>query len=220
VTKRIACAFLLWALCAHPGIAAAEANGVAGDYRVIGGESELRILIFSAGALGGLGHNHVISSKALDGSVQVGEAPADSAFELSLPVQELVVDAPEARAAAGAAFEGEVDDESRRGTRENMLGGKLLEAGRYPEVRIVSESISGEFPRMTVQARIEIKGSPHAVELPVSVAFRGDRLIAVGRTQISHAELGLEPFSAGFGTLRVAENMIFRYRIVAEQVRP
>ena len=214
MTKRYCCALLLWMLGLAPGIASA---GPAAEYRVVSDESELRVLIFSAGALGALGHNHAISSTALEGRVRVGESASDSGFELSLPVESLVVDPPEARAAAGPGFEGEVDEADRQGTRENMLGNRVLAAARYPEVRIVSQSISGEFPRMTVHARIGIKGAPHTVELPVSVAFHGDRLIAVGRTKISHAELGLEPFSAGLGTLRVAKDMVFRYRIVAEQ---
>lgn len=215
MTRRFCCALLLWTLCPPPGVATAVQ---AAEYRVVSDESELRVLVFSAGALGALGHNHVISSKALEGRVRVGESAPGSAFELLMPVGSLVVDPPEARAAAGRGFDGEVDEADRQGTRDNMLGGKLLEAGRYPEVRIVSESISGTFARMSVQARIEIKGSPHVLALPVSVAFHGDRLIAVGRAKISHAELGLDPVSAGFGTLRVARDMIFRYRIVAEQV--
>jgi polyisoprenoid-binding protein YceI len=218
VTKRIA--LILWAVCATAGVAPAEPGAPAGDYRIVSDESELRVLIFSAGALGALGHNHVISSHGLVGSVHVGASPGDSRVELSLPVESLVVDAAEARASAGPAFEGEVDEEDRRGTRENMLGDELLDVARYPEVRIVTESISGEFAHMTVQARIEIRSSPHAVDLPVSVAFSGNRLVATGRTEISHAELGLEPFSAGFGTLRVADDMVFRYRIVAERDRP
>ncbi len=220
MTTRTSCVLLLWALCPAPGAAAAGPDGPAGDYGVVSDESELRVLIFSAGALGGLGHDHVITSNAVEGRVRVGASPADSTVELSLPVESLVVDAPKARAAAGPGFEGDVPGDDRLGTRENMLGDKLLEAKRYPEVRIAAESISGEFSRMTVQARIEIKGSPHEVELPVSVAFHGSRLVAIGRTAISHPELGLEPFSAALGTLRVAEDMIFRYRIVAEKERP
>lgn len=206
---------LLAALCpAAP--AGADAGVAAGHYRVVSEESELRVLIFSAGALGALGHDHVITSHALEGSVRVGASPADSAIELSLPVESLVVDDPEARAASG--FESEVDEEDRRGTRANMLGAKVLAAERYPEVGIASEAISGEFSRMTVHARIEINGTAHDVDLLVSAAFHGDRLFATGRTKISHSELGLEPFSAGFGTLRVAEEMVFRYRIVAARI--
>lgn len=214
---RIFCALILAALCTAAGAAAAGPDETAGDYRILGDESELRILVFSAGALGALGHNHVISSHALDGNVHVGPSPADSRFELSLPVASLVVDEPEARAAAGPAFEGEVGEEDRQGTRGNMLGDKLLDAARYPEVRILSASISGEFPRMTVHAQVEIKGSSHEVLLPASVAFYGDRLVAIGRAKVAHAELGLKPFSAALGTLRVADEIAFRYRIVARK---
>lgn len=187
-------------------------------YRVLPGESVLEILVFRAGALARLGHNHVITSNGITGSVVVGESPADSSLELSLPVESLTVDDPEERAEAGAAFESEVSDEDRQGTRENMLSEKLLDADRYEEVRIVSQRISGEFSDMSVHAQIEIRGATHEIDLPVSVALYGDRLVATGRTDISHAELGLSPFTAGFGALRVSEDMMFRYRIVA--VRP
>ena len=220
MTTRLCCAVLLWALCPALDAAAAGPEAPAGEYRVVSGESELHVLIFSAGALGALGHNHVITSRALEGRVHVGASPTDSAFELTVPVESLVVDDPQARADAGAAFEGTVDADDRRGTRANMLGDKLLESETWPDVRIVSESISGAFPRMDVRATIEVKGSPHEVELAVSAAFQGDRLIALGRARIAHSELGLEPFSAGFGTLRVAEGMVFRYRIVAERAVP
>lgn len=220
MTTRPWCAFLLWALCPALDAAAAGPEVPAGEYRIVSDESELRVLIFSAGALGALGHNHVITSRALEGRVQVGTSPADSALELAVPVESLVVDDPQARADAGAAFEGAVDADDRRGTRANMLGDKLLDSATWPEVRIVSESISGEFSRMSVRSAIEVKGSPHEVELAVSASFQGDRLIALGRGRIAHSELGLEPFSAGFGTLRVAEGMVFRYRIVAERVAP
>jgi polyisoprenoid-binding protein YceI len=210
--KQACCILVPWALLA----AAAAAPQVA-EYRVVTNESELRILVFRAGALGALGHNHVVSSQAISGTVRVGDTPRSSALELSLPLDSLAVDEPKVRSAAGSAFEGQVDDADRRGTRVNMLGSALLDAERYPEVRVVSESISGEFPNITLHARIDIKGSPHEVDLPLSVAFHGDRLIAVGRAEISHSELGLSPFTAGLGTLRVAEHMIFRYRVIGEK---
>ncbi|MGH8193308.1 MAG: YceI family protein [Woeseiaceae bacterium] len=184
-------------------------------YRVVAGESELAVLVFRAGALGRFAHNHVISSNGITGTVLVGDTPADSSLDLTLNVDSLEVDDPEARADAGSVFEGTVDEKDIEGTRGNMLSDKLLDADRYKEIRIVSSGISGEFSDMTVDAQITIKGEQHNVELPVNAIVYGDRIVATGRTDISHSELGLSPFTAGFGTLSVAEDMTFRYRIVA-----
>jgi hypothetical protein len=205
------CMLLLWA----PWSGGAPAAEDRAAYRVVADESELEILVFRAGALAGLGHNHIITSHGLTGSVLVGASPADSAVELSMPVASLMVDEPDARAAAGSAFEGEVSDGDREGTRRNMLGKKVLDAERHDRLRVVSNGAFGEFQDMTVHAEIEIRGTRHEVDLPVSASFHGDRLIAVGRTDIAHSELGLRPFTAGLGTLRVAEEITLRYRIVA-----
>ncbi|MGH7128751.1 MAG: YceI family protein, partial [Planctomycetaceae bacterium] len=125
------------------------------------------------------------------------------------------VDDPEARTAAGSVFEGTVDEKDIEGTRRNMLGDKLLDAETHNQIHVVSSGISGEFSAMTVDAQITIRGEPHRVQLPVSATVHGDRLVASGRTDISHEELGLSPFSAAFGTLSVAEVMTFRYHIEA-----
>jgi hypothetical protein len=218
-------AAILACLCllAQHGVAAQSAAldaGGAHDYRVVPGESDIRVLVFRAGALGRLGHNHVVTAKDVSGRVHVGQTPADSNFELTVPVQSLAVDAPEARSAEGSAFEGEPDADARAATRANMLGPKLLDGENYAAVHVRSTGISGSFDDMTVTAELEIRGERHTVELPVAARISGDRLVAAGSIRLTHAELGLEPFTAGFGTVRVADELTFRYSIVAEEETP
>lgn len=207
---RVTCCILILPFCRH---AYAAEDAIA--YRVVAGESELRVLVFRAGALGRLGHNHIITSRGVTGTVLVGDSPADSSIDLTLPVDSLEVDDPEARAEAGSVFQGTVDERDIQGTRKNMMSDKLLHADKYNEIRIVSNGISGQFSDMTVHAQITIKGEQHEVELPVSTTMYGDRIVATGRTDISHSELGLSPFKAAFGALSVAQEMTFRYQIVA-----
>ena len=213
-TGKVCCALNLLTLPFGHALAADETS-----YRVVPEESVLEILVFRAGAFAKLGHNHVITAHGITGSVVIGESPADSSVELSLSVDNLTVDDPATRADAGSAFQSEISDDDREATRRNMMSGKLLDAARYDRVRIVSQRISGRFPDMTIHAEIEIKGEKHEAELRVGAATHGDKLVATGRASISHSELGLKPFSAGFGTLRVAEDMTFRYRIVAVRER-
>lgn len=205
---------LLWSFVA------ATAAGEAQEYHVLPDESEIDILVFRAGALGRLGHNHVVTAETVTGAVTVGDTAGESAFELAVPVGDLVVDDPETRAETGSAFAGEVSEDDRAATRRNMLGAELLDAARHPEVRVGSTDITGDFDDMTATVEITIKGGRHTVELPLSVVFYGDRLIATGRATLTHAEIGLSPFTAAFGTLRVADEITFRYRIQAATSEP
>jgi polyisoprenoid-binding protein YceI len=206
----------LWLAACLAGAAAAQ-PATRGEYRILPEESEVHVLVFRAGALGRLGHNHVVTARNVTGSVQVGDTPDASSFELAVTLAELVVDDPEARKQAGSAFGGKkVDEDDRAGTRRNMLGPRLLDAENHPEARVRSLTAEGDFDDLEVEAEIELRGARHTVELPVSVVFYGDRLVATGRTELTHAELGLEPFGAAAGTLRVAEELTFNYRIVAE----
>jgi hypothetical protein len=54
--------------------------------------------------------------------------------------------------------------------------------------------------------------------LPSTLKLEGDQLKASGAVELSHGQLGLKPFRALLGSLRVAERMKFRYRIRASKV--
>lgn len=187
------------------------------SWEIVPGESELRILVFRAGAFARLGHNHVVSTTDISGTVTVGASPADSRLELTVPVRSFVIDDPAVLEEEGSAFAGERSDEDAAATRRNMLGPDLLHAGKYHEVRVVSEDIGGAMPEVTIHARIAIKGSNYVVALPAFVTVRDGRLVASGSAEIAHSDVGLSPFEAALGALRVAEEMLFRYRIVARE---
>jgi hypothetical protein len=91
----------------------------------------------------------------------------------------------------------------------------LLQAGQFDDIRVTSRSISGELPDVVIEAGITIRGERHVVELPAVVERYDDRIVVTGRTDLAHSDLGLTPFTAAFGALRVGERMTFKYRIVA-----
>jgi hypothetical protein len=192
------------------------ADGIAAEqYRVLSGDSELRILVFRAGSLATLAHNHVISSNALAGTVLLTDTPSDGAFDLHLPVDSLVIDDPDVRAEEGSAFSAAVSEKDRAGTRRNMMGVKLLQGDRFADVRVTSQRISGDYPDVVIEAEVTIRGERHLLDLPVIVERYDDRVIATGSKEISHSDLGLTPFTAAFGTMRVGDPMTLKYRIVA-----
>jgi len=77
------------------------------------------------------------------GEIRAGDAAAASGFRLEIPVDSFMVDPPAARAEEGDEFSAQVSDPARRDTRENMLGGDVLDAEKHPLVRIESIALAG-----------------------------------------------------------------------------
>jgi hypothetical protein len=210
-------AALALASCARPprpaaaaaGLPAAAATGPC--LRLDAARSDLRVLVYRAGALAHLGHNHVLVAHAL-----VGESCAGR-FEVSVPVAALAVDPPAARAEEGADFTTVPSAEEVDGTRRHLLGAGQLEGDAWPSIRV-----SGTLPAATgpvvIAARLEMRGVATNVDVPATVAVdRDGRLVAAGGFELSQTTLGLVPYSVALGALRVRDEVAIRFRLVAVQ---
>jgi hypothetical protein len=60
-------------------------------------------------------------------------------------------------------------------------------------------------------------GQEIKLAIPSTLKVEGDQLEVSGAIELSHKQLGLKPFSAFLGSLRVAEQMKFKYRIRASK---
>lgn len=180
--------------------------------------SSFIVLVYRAGALARLGHNHVISAPAIEGNVYRHPDLARSQFELKLAVAELVIDDPELRAREGEGFESVPSEQDIAGTRRNMLGSGLLDGERFPEIRVTGTDMKIE-PDGTaaLAATIAIKENVVNRIVPVTLTEGGDKLTATGELTLGHAELGLTPFSVMLGALQVGEEMTLKFRLVAER---
>lgn len=183
-------------------------------YRVLPDASELRLLVYRDGPLARFGHNHVVSGP-IRGELRVGDTTADSGFRLTVDVVELRVDDAAARAEEGEAFAASVDEKSRAGTRENMLGEKLLDADKWPEIRIESIALEGPRWNPSVRAKVTLRGVARELAFPAAVFVDGERLVVIARFTIRQSDFGIEPFSALAGGLRVADSIEARVRLVA-----
>jgi hypothetical protein len=189
------------------------------QFRLDIASSWLRVLVYRGGLLRGLGHNHVVSHDDISGTVTIGKDPLQSQLVLEFAVAGLAVDEPEQRSLAGPDFPGQISRQDIAGTRSNMLGKKLLQAGQFPSIRIRSEHITGSLPDLEVEASVIVRRAEFTVVFPARVELSGDSFVASGELAISHAELGLNPFKAGLGTLRVRDAMVLQYQISGRRVR-
>ena len=190
------------------------------EFRVDTADSLLTIQVYKGGPLSRAGHNHVIASHSLKGVVYVPEDLTRGAFDIRIPVNELVVDEEDLRAEAGPDFPPKVPEEARVGTKRNMLGGALLEAERYPEIALQSEAIQRGPQGLEIQVRVIVRDRATSVVVPVTYELRGDWMRVLGETALKQSDLGLTPYSLFGGALRVEDEMKVKFRIVARAGAP
>jgi polyisoprenoid-binding protein YceI len=186
--------------------------------RVIGEESLVQILVFRAGPLAKAGHNHVIASRNLIGTVRVAEPVERSSFELRIPAALLTVDEPELRASLGAEFPPEVPDPAREGTRRNMLSGTVLDAERHPGIVLRSERIERDAAGgLEALVRIELRDQARTLRVPFRFEMKAGELLARGDLSVRQTDLGLTPYSALLGALQVADELKVSVRVLARE---
>jgi len=201
---------------AIPAAGARPAPQLGRPYDVVAGESLLRILVYRGGPLAKAGHNHVIASHDLAGTIYVPEDATRATFEIRMPLAGLTVDEASLRAQEGGDFSAAVPDSARDGTRRNMLGEALLNAQLFPEIVLRSESIGRNASGgLEAHVRAEVRQSPHSIAVPFQYELEPGQLIVSGELPLRQTDLGLTPFSALLGALQVEDEMRLKFRLVA-----
>jgi polyisoprenoid-binding protein YceI len=208
----------------NPTPANAPAAAHAGTaYAVVGADSLISIVVYRAGALASVGHNHVVASHDLGGTVYVAADPLRSSFELHLPVATLTVDESQLRAEqASPDFPPDVSESAKEGTRHNMLGEALLDVAHSPQILLESQSLESNGGEHAVLAHVRstVRGNVRSFSVPVDYRLDADTLTLTGDFPLRQSDLGLTPFSAMLGALQVQDEMRIRVRIVARAASP
>jgi YceI-like domain len=187
------------------------------ELKVVSEESLLQVLVYRGGAMARLGHNHVIASHQLIGSVYLTDDLATTRFDISFPVNGLTVDEPALREAAGPDFPPGVPQSAREGTHANLLSEPLLDGVRYPAIRLRATQVKPAANGFEATVEITLKDQTHLATVPVAVERSDGQLIATGQFPLKQSELGLKPFSVAMGTLVVLDQMQVRFRLTARQ---
>jgi hypothetical protein len=205
-------------------------------YRIDSAHSELRLLVYRAGVMAALGHDHVIVNRALEGWVSPAGSLAAAAFFLSIPTSGFVVDEAAARAQEGADFSEAVGDDAKAGTLHNMLSPAVLDAESHASITVQSISIDpapvgAQVPPAAAQAspagaqaspagaqatvRVSVAGHESSLVVPFTWDTSAGRLHAQAAFTLQQTALGLTPFTALLGALRVEDRMRVKLDLVA-----
>ena len=189
-------------------------------FDVVAAESPLIVLVYRAGPLAALGHNHVISCRCVTGRIYLPRDPLRASFDLRVPVTQFTVDDPSLRASEQSTdFPPDVPQTARDGTRHNMLGAALLNAARYPDITLRSAGLrsspDGRRGDIVAAVLVEVDGQTHSIAVPMHYDMRAGEIVVTGRFPLQQTDLGLTPISVAGGAVRVRNALTIRLRLVA-----
>lgn len=185
-------------------------------FTVVSASSQIRLLTFREGPMARLGHNHVITTTALTGTAWLTDDVGEALVRIVVPASGLAVDDADARAEEGEGFADPVPEDDIAATRDNMLGDSLLRATDYPFIRATCGDYAAA--AQTIDCELEVAGNTALVTMPVEI-LREERVVtARGEVTLTHTQLGLEPYSAAGGAIRVADGITLRFTIVAQRL--
>jgi polyisoprenoid-binding protein YceI len=184
-------------------------------YRIDSGQSELRVLVYRAGPLARLGHNHVIVNRSLQGRIDFAGTVATSSFSMTVPVAGFVVDDDESRREEGPDFPEGVPVNDISGTLHNMQSDAVLDAARYPAITVRSVGVTEVPGGLSATLAVSVAGHGSTIVVPFTVEVAAGRISALGTFELRQSSIGLTPFSVMLGALQVQDEMRLKLRIIA-----
>jgi polyisoprenoid-binding protein YceI len=216
--KKTALAVCLTELLMSGAVSAQDAGG---RYVVDAAQSDVHWLVYKAGALARLGHNHTIAVGDLSGNVAVNSADlSKSQFELQFTVADLVVDDAALRGTLGEDFASVPSAGDIEGTKTNMLSERVLDGEKYPQIRLTGLGPVTVGGKQELAVKVEMLGRTVELKVPTEVTINGEQLRANGEFELNHADLGMKPFSVMAGALQVGEKLSFSYDVTARRAAP
>lgn len=160
-------------------------------------KSVMSVRVFKSGLFSAFGHEHEISAPIASGS-----------FDESRRSAELTVDARQMR-----VMDKDVSEKDRADIQETMLGPKVLDAGRYPEIRFRSTAVEpAGAGRWTVRGDLTLHGQTRPVKLEVQSQNGHFK----GAAPLKQRDFGIEPVSVGGGAVKVKDELRVEFDILAK----
>jgi hypothetical protein len=183
-----------------------------GLYPIDSKGSELRLLVYRAGPLANLGHNHVMVNHAVTGVVQIGADVPASSFSLHVPADGFVIDDAQSRREEGGDFPGDIPEDAKAGTRRNMLSSAVLDAAEYPDITVKSVALTGTLDALNADLEISAAGRISRVSVPFTLLGDAHHIIAAGSTELRQTALSLIPYSLMHGALQVQDAIQVKFK--------
>jgi polyisoprenoid-binding protein YceI len=159
-------------------------------------QSGVTIHVFKAGLFSGFAHNHVVLAPIGGASIH----PEDLQAEVSFTTKNMQVIDPD------------VSDKDRAEIQSTMLGPKVLDAQKYPEIRFKSSKIEQTAPEhYRVTGTLDLHGTQKELSFEVS----GTPEHYHGATKLKQTDFGIQPISLFGGSVKVKDELELEMDIYA-----
>jgi hypothetical protein len=166
--------------------------------------TQIDVVVRRDGPLARFGHDHVISVLDPEGCLLLAESEGGSRADLRFAVERLQIDAADARLRHG--LDAGPDAAAIEGTRDNLMR-YVLDPLQWPWVTIALQDFSRQGEYGSAEVVIEINGQRHGSRQPFTLQREEEFVTVEGFMVLRQTELGLQPFAALGGGLRVADPM-------------
>lgn len=181
---------------------------LAGTYAVDPARCSVAIHVGRSGLFKFAGHAHEVVAGHCDGEVvAVPEDLGRSSVRLSFDAASLRV-----------SEKGEPEGDAQK-VQAAMLGPKLLDAARFPDISFASSAVSGRLVsagvyELMITGDLRLHGVTRRIELPLRVELQADRLTAGGHLSLKQTAFGLTPISVA-GVVKVKDEVGIDFEIAA-----
>ena len=160
--------------------------------------STITIHVNKSGLFSAFAHNHVIVAPIAQSTLD----PRNMTAEITVQSKDLKVTDP-----------GD-SDSTRAEIQATMLGPKVLDAAKYPEIRFTSSRIVQTSPdHFRVMGNLELHGAKQ--QLVFETAWVSDHYH--GSTKLKQTDFGIQPVSIGGGTVKVKDVVEIEFDVYGEQ---
>jgi polyisoprenoid-binding protein YceI len=178
------------------GLGVASAADSAAQRIIDTDKSVLTVHVFKSGLFSGFAHDHEISAPIQEGS-----------FESADPSVQLAVDARKLR-----VVDKDVSEKDRAEIQQTMLGPKVLDSEKFPEIRFRSTSVERlAAGKWLVHGDLTV----HGQTAPVNVDVIEENGRYRGTAELKQKDFGITPISLGGGTVKVKNELRVEFDIVA-----
>ncbi len=171
----------------------------AGNAQANAPRSTITIHVHKSGLFSAFAHDHVIKAPIASGGLDAKAMTVQIAVAAG---QMKVVDP-------------DVSDKDRAEIQTTMLGPKVLDSAKYPEIRFQSSRVEPTgAQRYRVTGKLELHGTSR--ELSFEVTGGPDRY--QGKTRLKQTDFGMEPVSVAGGTVKVKNEVEIEFDVYAVEL--
>jgi len=179
-------------------------------YTIVPSESSFWVFVGKTGLFSALAHDHEIGVKSFSGRVVV---PAAGAGGGSL---EMEVEAPSL-----AVLDKKPSEEDKKKIF-NSMHNEVLESAKYQKITFKSVSVSdvkqngNDAYSFVVNGDLTLHGATKRIAIPVAATVTPQLLRATGKYTLKQTDYGIKPYSAAGGTIKVKDEIVVNFNIVAK----